>query len=253
MKPIKKILLFFLLCTSHTVFSQIGNTLIQSLDVDRQNGIVTVFYDLAPNEPNSFFDTEISVIINMKKVKVNTVSGDVGKRVKAGTGKKIIWNAKNDIGTMLEDDFVKVDVIARKNVAISKGKNNNNLYIGIGGTLVGGGLFALGMSNESESKNSNKILETFPNATDPYYDKVLGKTMEEVTDEVDKKHNSAVILKAAGATVAAAGIFFLIKHFVNNKKEQNVMVEPVLLSNPSFALDQKGYNPAYGAKVTVRF
>ena len=69
-------------------------------------GIVTVYYDLATDQPGAAFNVTLEVSPPDGEPRLaKSVTGDVGSNVKPGTGKKIVWDANKDIESLQLDRF----------------------------------------------------------------------------------------------------------------------------------------------------
>ena len=69
-------------------------------------GIVTVYYDLATDQPGAVFSITLEVSPPDGEPRLaKSVTGDVGSNVKPGTGKKIVWDANKDVESLQLDRF----------------------------------------------------------------------------------------------------------------------------------------------------
>jgi hypothetical protein len=71
-------------------------------------GVINVTYDLESPDPNAVFSIVLEVSQDGGKtfgVKAASVSGDVGPNVRPGRGKRIVWQAGNDIETVQLDQL----------------------------------------------------------------------------------------------------------------------------------------------------
>ena len=81
---------------------------------------------------------------------MKTVSGDVGKEVRPGSGKKIIWKALKDAGELEGDEFVfEVEVVS------GPGKEFVN-SIGMKFALIPAGSFMMGSPSDEQGRDSDE-------------------------------------------------------------------------------------------------
>src|SRR5688572_12735677 len=59
---------------------------------------IIVHYDLEDSNPNNEYQISLFSSQNNFAAALAKVTGDVGGEIKAGNGKKIIWNAKEELG-----------------------------------------------------------------------------------------------------------------------------------------------------------
>src|SRR5687767_5727712 len=59
---------------------------------------IIVHYDLEDSNPNNEYQVNLYSSQNNFATALAKVTGDVGIEVKAGSGKKIVWSAKEEIG-----------------------------------------------------------------------------------------------------------------------------------------------------------
>lgn len=72
---------------------------IQNLSATFDNGKVIVAYDVVGAKPDQTYSLDLYSSHNNFTTPLTNVSGDVGKNIKAGAGKKIIWDAASGLGT----------------------------------------------------------------------------------------------------------------------------------------------------------
>lgn len=72
---------------------------IENVKATFTGGKVTVSYDLVRADPNQEFELTLYSSHNNFVSSLKTVSGDVGKNIKPGTGKRIEWDALAELGT----------------------------------------------------------------------------------------------------------------------------------------------------------
>ncbi|MDA0196389.1 MAG: hypothetical protein O2887_17050 [Bacteroidetes bacterium] len=85
---------------------------ITNLGATFANGMVTVTYDVQGTHPDQTFSLDLYSSIDNFTAPLKAISGDVGKAVKAGTNKKILWNAAAEMGNFDGDLTFKVKGLA---------------------------------------------------------------------------------------------------------------------------------------------
>jgi hypothetical protein len=81
---------------------------IQNLSAQFVDGKVIVAYDVVGAKPNQHYSLELFGSHNNYAAPLQNVTGDVGKSVLAGAGKKITWNAAAELGTFTGQITFKV-------------------------------------------------------------------------------------------------------------------------------------------------
>ena len=81
---------------------------IQNVKATPQDGKVIVLYDLIGGKPEQKYTIDLFASHNNFSAPLTEVSGDVGKNITPGTGKKIIWDAALELTTYKGDITFKV-------------------------------------------------------------------------------------------------------------------------------------------------
>src|SRR5258706_12104077 len=71
---------------------------IQNVKATFQDGKATIVYDLTSGKTNQKYSLELFSSHNNFSTPLASLSGDIGKSITSGTGKKIIWNAAEELG-----------------------------------------------------------------------------------------------------------------------------------------------------------
>ena len=64
---------------------------------ERKGDVVEFTYDLKGAVPGQAFEVKITIKVKGVEQELKEVSGDIGKNIRAGTGKKITWHAKREL------------------------------------------------------------------------------------------------------------------------------------------------------------
>ncbi len=114
----------------------ICTTLVSAQSVQNVNGVqagdnVLVTYDLVDNSAREFYvrllyskDGGISFSNELR-----SVSGDVKGSVKPGTNKKIIWDARQEVGTLVGDVVFKVEALSKASASSGLSAQNKCLKV----------------------------------------------------------------------------------------------------------------------------
>ncbi len=87
----------FLVCVLATSVVYAQKTLIKKVELAGEK--IIVYYDLEDGNPNNLYQINLYSSNNNFASPLGKVSGDVGNDVKPGTGKKIVWNTLEDLGS----------------------------------------------------------------------------------------------------------------------------------------------------------
>lgn len=86
----------FLLCLlTYSSYSQS----ITNVNAQLSGDVVNITYNLNADDPNQEFDIRLYSSHNNFSSPLQLVAGDVGRGVRAGTGKRIVWRARDELGT----------------------------------------------------------------------------------------------------------------------------------------------------------
>ncbi len=104
---------------------------------------------------------------------------------------------------------------------------------------------------EKESKDLYSTYEDYPFTNDPIYTE-LGMTRDEVFEDANSKHNTAVVVGVVGGTILAIGTYVIIRKLSKRKKERRydgLTVRP-FFDMPDY-VSSSGNAVAFG--VTIKF
>jgi hypothetical protein len=84
------------LCVLSTIVASAQKVDVKKIEIAGEN--IIVHYDLDDGNPNNEYQISLFSSQNSFAKALTKVSGDVGPEVKIGTAKRIIWNAKEELG-----------------------------------------------------------------------------------------------------------------------------------------------------------
>ena len=108
---------------------------ITNVHAQQEGQTIAIYYDLRGNA-----NIRMEMTINGQKMPINAISGDVGKRVKEGKDRKIIWNVLEDVGMTFNAENVVFTVKATSTwntFIIAEGAMSFAPIQGSGGIMIG--------------------------------------------------------------------------------------------------------------------
>ena len=108
---------------------------ITNVHAQQEGQTIAIYYDLQGNA-----NIRMEMTINGQKMPINAISGDVGKRVKEGKNRKIIWNVLEDVGMTFNAENVVFTVKATSTwntFIIAEGAMSFAPMQGSGGVMIG--------------------------------------------------------------------------------------------------------------------
>jgi hypothetical protein len=78
---------------------------VENVAWSRDGTTFTVTYDLVAADANAVFEVQLQVLMNGAPFAPSAVAGDVGTKIKPGTGKKISWESAKDTDNQNFDQF----------------------------------------------------------------------------------------------------------------------------------------------------
>ena len=204
----KHLLYFFLFsCCLSGLWAQDSPVSNVNVRVSEEQDKVIVTYNLARNSRIPFYHITVNLSLDGQALKDPVgLSGDVGAQVTAGLGKKIVWDALQDV-TSLEGEL-KVDVVSQtvagpENPAGCTPIKTVPVYAGIGGVAVAGlGLLVSGLSKQGEGMELYEIYEA---NLDPEANIYNSLSRSQHYEEANGKYKSGSWLTIAGGLTLAAG------------------------------------------------
>jgi hypothetical protein len=95
---------------------------IENVEWSREGTTFTVRYDLVSEDPDAVFEVRLRVSMNGAPFMPVAVSGDVGDKVTAGTGKQISWESAKDTDNQDFDNFeFTVAAVSGRAVPVAEG------------------------------------------------------------------------------------------------------------------------------------
>ena len=110
---------------------------VQNIKAVFQDGRVSITYDLIGKNPSEKFLIEVTSSHNNHEASLEMVTGDVNKAVLVGTGKKIIWDAQNELDIFEGEILFKV--LGRPSLTFLSPTEGNKLRIGKKTTIAWAG------------------------------------------------------------------------------------------------------------------
>lgn len=207
--------------------SDLGNISNVDWSYDAETEAITITYDLARVGAEKYFHISIGAILDGQPLTPSreALTGDIGEYIRAGLGKKIVWDATQDI-VFTENASLKFKVTASKIVSPTDGPSTNyiptepNIFVPIGAGVLGGGLVAAGIA--AQHSDPIKIYENTcdegnvsvsesnltPNAS--------GKSpCDELYDDAQKKYKTGGLLLTSGIGILVSGGSFYIKQMLD--------------------------------------
>ena len=94
-----------ILVISTTLFGQ----RVENIRLELDGETINVYYDLFADSPNQTFDLQLFSSHDNYTNQVTNILGDIGLEIIPGSGKKIVWEAKEDLEELLNKE---IDVLA---------------------------------------------------------------------------------------------------------------------------------------------
>ena len=201
--------LFFLLfsCCVAALGAQDNPVSSVTVRVSEEQDMVTITYNLARNSRIPFYT--IAVHLSLDGIPLANpvgLSGDLGSQVTAGLGKRIVWNALQDVTSLageLKIDVVSTTAVSADGTGACVPIKTLPVYAGIGGVAVTGlGLLVSGLSQSGEAK---KLYDVYSGNRNPTAGVYATLSRDEYYQEANSKHKQATWLSVGGGLTLAAG------------------------------------------------
>jgi hypothetical protein len=218
--------------------------------VSAEQDMVTILYNLAHNTRIPFYHIEVAISLDGRPLDNPAgLSGDIGQQVTAGLGKKIVWDAFQDVSSLEGELKVEVRSLTTPD-ALRPCTPIKTLpvYAGLGGAATAGlGLLISGVGVKS---SSNDLYDTYSANLDPN-DPVYNELSRDAHyDEANSQHKKGSWLMIAGGTALAAGGAIMVSRLLkinryNRRCQQGTVerataprwqLEPVTAAGPGIAL-----------------
>ncbi len=113
-KRVLVILMVWLITIGELIYSQPKtDAQIQNIEFEQFGDSLIIRYDIANYKPNEQFVTKVNIFKkDGTRLNATSLSGDVGKIIHGGVGKKVVWLMSADIERLDEDVFL--EVLAKK-------------------------------------------------------------------------------------------------------------------------------------------
>lgn len=240
-------MLFFLLCFATTAISQPRVSNVQ-FDLNNKAKIIEIKYDITDvREADSVY-----VVVNAVRRGViipRNVTGDIGKNIRPGKNKKVIWDVLADSLKINDDMVIRVNVlpgplpliamtdsVKRKPPVIKKAKGGgvNGLALAAlgGGLAIGGGMIYLSTVQKKWSTESYKDYkennwnhkDNVPlNGNDPFLENLSKASYEQAQADLKTAKRQQTLSKAllfGGIAVVIADAIFTIPALARRKNSK---------------------------------
>jgi hypothetical protein len=237
--------------------NNVSNTSFVVSDTDDE---IVISYDLASIGKFHYFDIGITAELNGKKIPCGSVSGDVGKNIRAGEGKVIIWDYSKDVSFLEGQLTFKVNAVnnvpdlAGNSTEPAKTKKKaptvqTEVTAGLGKIALSGlGLLGSGVIKEIRGQEQYTIYTEHLDERDEVY---ADTTRDDIYKEANKDHRIGVGLMYAGGAILVADGVILLKRVLDKKKaDQALNWEPTINYNPSPFSTRNAANYQVGIKIT---
>ncbi len=240
----KTLLLFLFLFCLPGLGAQDNPVTNVTVRVSEEQDMVTITYNLARNSRIPFYT--IAVNLSLDGIPLPNpvgLTGDLGSQVTAGLGKRIVWNALQDVTSLAGE--LKIDVVSNTSVSADGPTScvpikTLPVYAGIGGIAVTGlGLLVSGLSQQGEA---NTLYEVYSDNRNPTAAVYTSLSRDAHYEEANSKHKQGTWLSVGGGLTLAAGgasmVMRLLK--INAYNRQCAAGEPTTYTLPRLQL-----NPAF--------
>lgn len=249
----------FLITLPISILGQQSRARITNVDFNQEGQTLVITYNIINHKAGEKFDVWVKIrTVSGREITPYALSGDVGRGISGGYGKRIVWDMANDNVEIVEEGTVEILAKSTYMAVVKPPKDKSNrrsvgaalglslIWPGAGTTyakkggaywlfgMVGYGLVAgsIVMNNSASKAYDNYLVETDSEERQNYYDKA---------DSQDK--NSKYLIYGAAGVWAINLIWSAAAAASENKKYigTSVMVYPQ-------------YDPVYKtAMVTMRF
>lgn len=219
---------------------------------------INIHYDLASDR---FFDVYIEALLDGRVIKPINISGDIGKYIKGGSGKKTAWDILRDnleLEGKLEIKVTAIDLL--EDIAGKKmGQNANSPSVKMNSSskttafvslILGLGSAGYGLSLESKAKDLYTVYKSNRLEQAPVYQEM---NREEHYQQANRKHKSALLFISTGGAAA----LFSVYQFIRGGKGTSVsQVSPAKFQlSPHFTTQWHDQQARFlpGAVATLRF
>jgi len=221
-----KKLLFIIILIATSLLADASKPTISNIDFKYNGQHLVITYDILNSTPAELFNISVSIFKrNGEKIDASLFSGDVGKLVKGGLGKTIIWLTKGDNANFSENVYVEITAFPQVTISTWQHVTATAIYPGLGDYRLDNnqwhfayGLLAYGALTSSIMLNTSSYND---------YNNYLSATS---TSNANASYNSAVTNQnlsyvLAGTAVAVWG-YSIVKTYLKATKLKTKEITP---------------------------
>ncbi len=109
MKKLLILLTFAFWITTATAQKQYQNP-ISNNQFEVVDDKIVILYDLAkPKNKKNYYNIQLEISLDGDLLNVESITGDVGEKIRAGKGKKIVWDVLKDVSSL--DGDLQIDIL----------------------------------------------------------------------------------------------------------------------------------------------
>lgn len=228
----------FLIFSCNSLYAQSKAT-VENVDFAVEGETLVINYDLEKAKTGELFNVTVNIMTKAgKKINAFTFTGDVGKGIYGGKGKKIVWDLAKD--NVYLDDEITVEVLAQsemqaKPVSVGGAMLRSLVFPGWGNSYVkdGGAYWLIGVFGYAAAGGAVFFNNESYNAFEDY--KVSEDPAERdklYSDAEDYQQKQKTLMVGAAAIWAADLIWTGIQAGSANKKARNQKVSMGYFYNP---------------------
>ncbi len=217
--------IFFILFGFTAITSNAQTTAeIGNVDFYLQDKNIIINYDILKSKPSDLFTVWISVRTSEGPVNATAVSGDIGKNVSGGTGKKIVWDIMQD--NFYGDEELQIEVYARpekqarSDISVGKAILYSALLPGLGNSYIkkGGPYWLMGVVSYGSLAGSIIINQVAAGNMDDYREAATKDDRDKFFSKAESNDQISKILFITGAAIWVGDIIWTSIQGISAKK-----------------------------------
>lgn len=261
----KKSLLHFLLFICFGLLSLNGfsqsKARIENIDFNLVGNNIVITYDIINHDPGEKFDIDIEIFTESgKKLDAKSLSGDVGKDIAGGRGKRVIWNFQNDNADLTEGIYVEVNATsllapevekkpARREKSLGGAFVKSVVFPGWGNSSISGGPYWLmGFAGYGCMAGSVMMNQQASQSYDDYLKASDAGKRDNLFSDAESKDQLSKLLFGVGAVVWVTDLTILLikgnnpRTYSYNSNRTNPLV--------GYTIDPISKNPMISFRIT---
>lgn len=217
---------------------------------DRES--ITITYDLQKIEQFRYFDVEITAKLDGEVIPMRHLDGDVGKRIAAGTGKRLVWHFYRDVPQglkgQLEFAISASSEILKDSDADGIRDIDDHCPFKVGTFANGGcpplvpawtglaapatlglGLVTAGFIKQSQASKSYE--QDYKCLADPNCEDFDLAAAQDLLKQINKDRKTGIAISVGGAAILAATGIIWVRRLVRNKKRNRstpITIDPTI-------------------------